>query len=167
MLAASPALAADRETPEEPRQILRPLPLDIVDVVWQADAREAGLTFRLYREDGPGRLTLLSEIPAQRGRHSYRQKDLPPGERQRYVLRLLDAQGRENPLRTIELIGYRTIDPEAPPRGQAVSYEPTLPSRAAVLPRPAASRAFLDPPAELAASRLAEPPDPPPDAARR
>lgn len=164
LLAAGAAQAGAREKPAEPRQVFRPMPLDVVDVVWRADAREPGLRFRLYREDQSGRLRILADIPALLGEHDYRLKDLPLDSRQRYVLRLLDGRGRENPLETIELVGYRTVDPNTPRTLLVASGEVTLPSHGAGLPPPPSATVFpkLRDDDEVA-NRSAEPPDPPPE----
>jgi len=165
-LLASPTLVlaeVSKTSSAAPRQIFRPLPLDPVSVVWRAEARQEGMAFRLYREDQPGKLELLKQMPVELGRHDYRLKDHPQGERQRYVLRLVDAKGHESALRTIELVFYTALDRQAPlpPEGHATCL--SIVDRAVLRPpsstRPGATgEAFA-----LLRARAFEPPDPPPD----
>jgi hypothetical protein len=162
--AAFPAVAPAGTAPAALRQVVRPLPLEVIDLVWRADAREPGLRFRLYREEPSGRLSLLAEIPARLGAHDYRLADLPPAARQRYVLRLLDAAGHENLLRTIELVGFHQVDPPVPVSSFISAVPPSLPGSAAELPPPPPEEKIAclreERPAQ---SRAVAPPDQPPD----
>lgn len=161
----SPALALPAERPIEPRQILRPLPIDLVNVVWRAEARESGFSFRVYREDGRHQ-QMLAELPAELGLHDYQLKDLPLAERQLYVLFLVDPQGREHRLRALELKHFHRFDLPLPPVAGSLPLPPAVlagPLAPAARPAISLGPALANGETALLSQVTSEPPDPPPD----